>query len=155
MVRSTERDDTQLTLRIRQEINRRGWNVRELERRAGLKERAVLSILDRTSKNPRIDTVQKIAAALDLSVAEMLGEKPTITEDTRALVFRLTLEFLKVFRDGEQPVPPDASDYDLEIIAKAFADGALQQKAPDPDKLRQTVKHAIEEVNDLQSLRGR
>ncbi len=122
---------------------------------AQLSDTYLRDLFDGRKQSVTVDKLQRIAEELDCTVGELLGEKPTITEDTRALVFRLTLEFLKVFRDGEQPVPPDASDYDLEIIAKAFADGALQQKAPDPDKLRQTVKHAIEEVNDLQSLRGR
>jgi transcriptional regulator with XRE-family HTH domain len=147
-------DETPLTTRIRQELNARNWYVRDLERAAGLKERTVLSILERKSKNPRVDTIQKIAKALGCSIGELLGEPPTPTPEIRSLVFRMILSFLKFNRDGGMQFPKETPDTDLELIAKAFADAALQQPSHTQTDLMEAVSAAVENVADLQSLRN-
>ncbi|NUB35688.1 helix-turn-helix domain-containing protein [Azospirillum brasilense] len=72
---STQQPET----RIQRELRRRmaALNIdgpTELERRAGLREGAAKNILRGKSKNPRADTLQKLAQALGCSVADLTGE---------------------------------------------------------------------------------
>jgi transcriptional regulator with XRE-family HTH domain len=145
---------TALTRRIQQELAARKWTMRDLERKAGLKENGVLNILRRKSLNPRIDTLQKIAGAMDCTIGELLGEPPKPTVENRALVFRMILAFLKFSRDGGMELPKDTSDTELEMIAKAFADGAMGQSSTSQADLQAEVAKAVENVTDLQSLRN-
>ncbi len=111
-----------LTKQIRSGLEERGWSVRELERKAGLKERAVLSILQGKSKHPRIDTLVKIANALDTSVSSLIGEKKSISSnvDLDSLVFDLVLDFIRWSRDSGNRFPTTLSDADCEYIADAI-----------------------------------
>lgn len=53
-------------------IEARGWTPRSLSLRAGLSAEAVRHILAGRSQHPRHDTVEKLAAALDVDVSDLL-----------------------------------------------------------------------------------
>lgn len=53
----------------------------ELERLAGLKSGAARNVLNGTSKNPRVDTIVKIAGALSCSVDNLTDENATLFLD--------------------------------------------------------------------------
>jgi len=64
-----------LAARIRTECNRRGWSLGELAKRAGI-SRTTLHHLERSRiERPHIETVRKIAVALELPVAVLLGDE--------------------------------------------------------------------------------
>jgi phage repressor protein C with HTH and peptisase S24 domain len=54
-------------------MDERGFNPRSLSKAAKLNETAVRDIIERRSKNPRRDTLTKLADALRCSLAELLG----------------------------------------------------------------------------------
>jgi len=60
--------------RIEEERLKRGLSARALADAAGLGEGAVLDIVNRRSKAPRVDTVWKIADALGVSIGFLLDE---------------------------------------------------------------------------------
>lgn len=62
-----------MTNKIRECRKRKGLSQEELANKIGVK-RAVVSKYETGKISPRIDTVQKIARALDVSVDELLGE---------------------------------------------------------------------------------
>ena len=74
----------QLAARIRAECNRRGWSLGGLARRAGI-SRTTLHHLERSrTDRPHIETLRKIAEALDLSIEVLLGEQPPQADRTRS-----------------------------------------------------------------------
>ncbi len=60
---------------IRKKLNETHLSVNALERKAGLKTNAVHNILSGASKNPKIETLQAIAAAFECSVKELIEGK--------------------------------------------------------------------------------
>lgn len=56
-------------------IEERETNAAEVQREAKLSQTGLYDILSGKSKNPRLDTVAKIADALKVSVASLLREK--------------------------------------------------------------------------------
>lgn len=111
-----------LTKQIRTRMKEKGWSVRELERQAGLNERAVLSILQGQSRHPRIDTVIKISKALDCSVSNLIGEFELGRNDLdlEALVYELVVEFVKWSRFEGNRFPSELSEADCDYIADAI-----------------------------------
>ena len=67
-----------LARRLQVEIDTRGINAKELSTLAGLNETAVRDILKGRSRNPRSDTVEKLAAALGLNSWELLTETASV-----------------------------------------------------------------------------
>ena len=63
-----------LVFNIRAGMQEMGWSGRQLSDQAGLNESAVKNILNERSKYPRVDTLHKIATALETTVGEILGE---------------------------------------------------------------------------------
>jgi transcriptional regulator with XRE-family HTH domain len=55
--------------RLRQE---KGWSIRELGRRAGLSDVCILQIERGKHRHPRIDTLSKLAKALDVAVGDLI-----------------------------------------------------------------------------------
>ena len=79
------------------------WGTKELARRAGLSP-AAISRLENGPRMPRVDTVQKIASAYDVSTSFLLGEEGTDIDLPRALA----RESLRLYaRDARLPVVTD------------------------------------------------
>lgn len=55
-----------------------GLNAKSLSKKAGLNDTAIRDIVEGRSKNPRHDTVQKIARALGCTASDLLGERPAL-----------------------------------------------------------------------------
>ena len=69
-----DRPDTPVTRAIYSYLSRERISRAELSRRVGDNESLVKSILKGTSKNPRGDTLAKLAKAMGITVAELTGE---------------------------------------------------------------------------------
>lgn len=59
----------------------RGWSESELARRAGLNQSTVHRILKGESQNPQINYIERLARALGLDIAEVLGLRGTATPE--------------------------------------------------------------------------
>jgi transcriptional regulator with XRE-family HTH domain len=94
----------------------RGWSLSELARRASL-GKATLSGLEAGTRNPTLDTLHAVAAALELPLTAILATPPT--ELVRGAAVEMTL--LRVFDDG----PITYELYRMRIPA-----GAAQQSPP-------------------------
>ena len=57
-------------------MNLRGLDPAKLGRAAQMNRTGIYDILSGKSRNPRLDTVEKIAAALDVPPSALLAEKP-------------------------------------------------------------------------------
>lgn len=55
-------------------LQAKGWSYRHLSEQAGMNESAVKQILSGKSADPRIGTIEKLAAALEVTVMELIGE---------------------------------------------------------------------------------
>ena len=62
-----------LKTKVLEYVTNQRRSIRDLERQAGLNYNAIHNILSDRSKSPSIDTVLKIADAIDCSVDEILG----------------------------------------------------------------------------------
>ncbi len=94
----------------------RGWSLSELARRASL-GKATLSGLEAGTRNPTLDTLHAVAAALELPLTAILATSPT------GLVHGVAVEMalLRVFDDG--PVT-------YELFRMRIPAGAAQQSPP-------------------------
>ncbi len=99
---------SQLTREIRRRMEDGGFNQKSLARAAGLNDTAVRDILIGKSKNPRHDTVQKLADVLGCSMLDLLepGRPPTAPAPSTApppgedLVFVPTYEVAAAAGEG-------------------------------------------------------
>jgi SOS-response transcriptional repressor LexA len=64
-----------LAARLRELIAKRGIRQSDLAARAGAPEETLSRILTGVTKSPRIDTIQALAGALEVTVSYLLGEK--------------------------------------------------------------------------------
>jgi XRE family transcriptional regulator, regulator of sulfur utilization len=80
--------------RVRELRERRGMSLSELARRAAL-GKATLSGLEAGTRNPTLDTLHSVAAALDLPLTTLLSPAPATVRGA-AVQIRL----LRVFDDG-------------------------------------------------------
>lgn len=73
-----ERDEIVMLVaaNIQAAMKDRGINRAELARLAGLNATGVYDIISGKSRSPRLDTINKIAAALGVPLASLLEEKP-------------------------------------------------------------------------------
>ena len=87
---------------IRRRMEAGGFNQKSLARAAGLNETAVRDILIGKSRHPRHDTVQKIAAALDCTAAQLIEPARAVggSEYADELVFVPTYEVEAAAGDG-------------------------------------------------------
>ena len=59
--------------RIREEMNRRGWDNAQLARMSGLSESTVSRVLSGSTRSPGIDAVRGVALAFGISIDELAG----------------------------------------------------------------------------------
>ena len=62
-------------LRLRDIRARKGVSLRELKRLSGVAVSS-LALFEAGQGDPQLSTLQKLAKALDVTVAELIGEKP-------------------------------------------------------------------------------
>lgn len=65
----------QLKQNILKATKEKGWSLRKLERDAGLHKNFINNFLYNRSKNPGIDSIIKIANALNASIDELIGRE--------------------------------------------------------------------------------
>jgi transcriptional regulator with XRE-family HTH domain len=94
----------------------RGWSLSELARRASL-GKATLSGLEAGTRNPTLDTLHAVAAALELPLTSILTTPPT--EPVRGVAVEMAL--LRVFDDG--PIT-------YELFRMRIPAGTAQQSPP-------------------------
>lgn len=104
---------------VRQEIKRRRAELEltqeQLCAKAGLSLDAV-SRIESGSRVPRLDTLERLAAALDLSVVELLGDAPSSPAATQAPQLRRLVALLE-----GQPVETQALVVALaKVVVKAL-----------------------------------
>jgi len=56
-------------------VKQKGWSVSKLEKNAGLTKNYLSNLLRDKSRNPGIDAIAKIAAALQISIDELFGNE--------------------------------------------------------------------------------
>jgi transcriptional regulator with XRE-family HTH domain len=61
-----------LAVRLRQVITDRGFNVAEVAKLAGMHKQALHAIVQGGNASPKLDTLQRIADALGLTLSELL-----------------------------------------------------------------------------------
>lgn len=74
-------DDSQMEpFQVARAVERRmkalGLNPKSLSKKAGLNETFVRDLLEGRSRNPRADSLQKLAKSLDCTVGELTGDRP-------------------------------------------------------------------------------
>ena len=77
---SEEKKDLSLIDRLNGLIAEKGTNAAELAKTAGLNPTGIRDILEGKSKNPKLDTLRKIATALNTSVSFLAGETNSAPE---------------------------------------------------------------------------
>ncbi|GAA5127171.1 XRE family transcriptional regulator [Pseudonocardia adelaidensis] len=80
--------------RVRHLRERRGMSLSELARRAAV-GKATLSGLEAGTRNPTLDTLQAVAAALDLPLTALVSSAPATLRGAA-----VQIELLRVFDDG-------------------------------------------------------
>ena len=55
--------------------NKKGWSQEKLARKANISYHTVIKLEQSVIKNPRIETVVKLADALEVSLDELVGRK--------------------------------------------------------------------------------
>lgn len=105
-----ERDELTMLLaaNIQAQMDLRGTNAAQVARGAGVNATAVYDILSGKSRNPRLDTVHKIANFLNVTVQHLLREK---SDDQLREEIANVLDSL-----------PEAERHRLLITARAWAE---------------------------------
>lgn len=57
---------------LRTHLERKGWSMAHLSKLAGAGDTAVYDILNQRTQSPKLNTIDKIARALDLTVIDLL-----------------------------------------------------------------------------------
>lgn len=99
--------------RIRSLMGERGFSAKALARAAGLNETSVIRILNNPDQNPRVDTLQKIASALEVTTefltdgreagapAEVIHTWERLTERGRKAWLEVGDTLAETFKDEE------------------------------------------------------
>jgi transcriptional regulator with XRE-family HTH domain len=80
---------------LKAEMNRRGWNAYDLQKRSGVPQPTLHRILKGEHRNPRRPTVLKLAKALDITEAQLMGIEEIEDHDQLSK----DLEFLRRLSD--------------------------------------------------------
>jgi transcriptional regulator with XRE-family HTH domain len=74
--------------RIKQLRDQKGWNPADLASQAGVSSTTIKNIEDRPDQNPTLDNLRRIASALEVSVAYLIGEGYPVPENLRLLAIK-------------------------------------------------------------------
>lgn len=79
---------------IQAHLDRRGMSMAALSRSAGTNDTAVYDILKKRTRSPKLDTIAKIAKALDVTVIELLttGNRKDAEREILAAFSKLSVE---------------------------------------------------------------
>lgn len=111
-----------LTTRLKDRMEKMGSNPTTLSTQSGLNRVAVRDILVGKSKNPSVETIQKIAASLECSVAYLIGEIDTP-------VFVKGSPPLELASGVELPAQPKPYNARLDTFVAAALSGLLAREA--------------------------
>ena len=93
----------QLGLRIRELRNERHMSQEELSFKAGISP-AHLGQIERALKNPTIDTITKISAALDIPVADLFSTKSVSFSTQNAIIGKINAQLLSMSEDEQKDI---------------------------------------------------
>ncbi len=93
--------DRTIGSRLKEMRKRRRWSIPVLARRAELVESTVYRIEEDERRNPRADTLQALANALEISVSELIGEEPDEAPP------KPVLSTIPIVADATQPAQGD------------------------------------------------
>ena len=131
---------------VRKEADRRGWSIRELERRAGLK-RGRISNAANLSRAPTIETLEGLSRALGLSLVEiqreagLLPSLPPAVEEER--------EVVQIFRHLPADVRRTVVTMMRGLASQAAAAAALTDPAVDYSTDDILVPELLEEFRQV------
>lgn len=113
--------------RLRKAREERSWSIRKLEAKSGVSNSAINLIESGRRPNPRLSTVQRLAAALDVSVAYLSGQTddprpPTAGQVEKTPAERLKEDGLEVWLRGEGLTTEDAE------VVKAVMDSLRKRR---------------------------
>ena len=110
---------------IRARRARRGWTLEGLAERTGV-SRAMLSEIERGTKNPTIRVVGQIAAGLGTTIAELIGEAVPATPQTPQIVRAATRQTLVDPQTGSvrQDLAPGYLRLGVEVLWFTLPPGA-------------------------------
>jgi transcriptional regulator with XRE-family HTH domain len=75
-----------LILNLKHYLEAAGISMNELSRRSNLSQTAVFDILNSRARSPRLETLEKIASALEVTVADLLAEHRRADAENEMLV---------------------------------------------------------------------
>lgn len=93
----------QLGLRIRELRNERHMSQEELSFKAGISP-AHLGQIERALKNPTIDTIAKISAALDIPTAALFSTKSVTSTAQNATIGKINAHLLSMSEDEQKDI---------------------------------------------------
>ena len=93
----------QLGERIRQLRNTKHMSQEELSFKAGISP-AHLGQIERATKNPTIDTISKIATALDVAVPDLFTTEPLSTSPTNSTVEKINAHLYGMNEDEQKDI---------------------------------------------------
>ena len=128
-----------LKQRLKIKMEEKGLSAFALERIAGLKTAAVYNILNDKSKNPKFDTLARIAKVLDCSVYDLTDShinaaSPTSDDAKPSPSFDLDAELFKAIATavenyGKTKNAKFSLDQYVEIIKQAYAYAAMKNNS--------------------------
>jgi transcriptional regulator with XRE-family HTH domain len=103
-----------LAVYLRAELDRRGWNARQLADRAGMPPSGLSKILNRVTEVPDLETLDKLAVALDVPLVRLVavcgfrvGDDAKTPDEQIAILLEVAPEFRDVVDDLTQLQPDD------------------------------------------------
>lgn len=102
---------------IRYQSKKKMLKISELERRAGLKPRAVFNLFSGASKNPSINLVIQVANALGCNIDEMLNYSPNSEDESELEPDNINLSlFIKILNE----VSVLGAAYEIELDFESY-----------------------------------
>jgi len=138
-VSDSERMHQALRTNLTELIKQRGLSQRALSRQASLDETAVKQILSGRSRSPRLDTVARLAAALETDVSGLIGERRSDVE-----LFAILGAVFDVFRRfGLMEI----DEQEARAVAAAVAEAIALQEGAETDRAEHVASVARNVIN--------